>query len=496
MNIFRRYASRHQLWNPGDSAVRFYDAVTGFSRKASLESYVVQPTKPTLRGKTILIAMFRASISSNFLDLLLYRELRERGAEVKVVLCDGSAFPCDNINGIGNIFNYRCVQCKAVQERFKTQIAPLDILYVRRSTAPVHAPLATNAVASAKRFDMSEDYDASLALQYQRTYNSVLELLCAQPKIDMVFMSHGMYATWGAFRDYCTDNRIDYITWGRTYFNKMLSVVKNSAFNEGPGTYDKRTIESVTHEKEYATLVESLESRANGGPAKTDTVNYYSYLDATGAFDARADLANSAGGKLIIAIYLSIPWDGTVYGANGEFKSQRDLINSVVTMARSNPSLFFVFRAHPRESEMPEKAVTHIKAALGADHLPNLAIIDPQSQLTSYELAQLASLNILYSGTLAIEFAYAGYPLVVCGKNLVFGIESVAVVDTVAELEAIVCSTDYARHRPDKQCVLDGLRKIASVLYHDDLTVNENYEVLSIHPHSEFVRRIIRELIE
>lgn len=496
MNIIRRYISRHQLWNPGDLTVKIYEAVSGFGRRIVLKNYVVVPAEQTLHGKNILIAMFRANVTSNFLDLLLYRELRARGANVKVVLCDGSAFPCDNITGISNVFNYRCLQCKAVQVQFKTQIDPADLLYIQPTKSQLLAPFSANAVASAKRFDMSEDYDTELARRYQLTYMSVIELLRAQPKIDMVVMSHGLYATWGAFRDFCKDSGIDYITWGRTYFNKMLGVVKNSAFNEGPGTYDRATIESVKHEQEYSVLVDSLEARVNGGPSKTDTVNYYAYLDTSDQSNVRDDLVRSADGKPIIAVYLSIPWDGTVYGANGEFQSQRDLINSVVAMARTNPSLLYVFRVHPRESEMPEKAVTHINEALAGEVLPNLKVIDPQARLTSYELAQVASLNILYSGTLAIEFAYAGYPLVVCGKNLVFGIESVTVVNAFKDLEFIVNSNEYTKYKPEKQSVLEGLRKISAVLYHDDLTESDNYEVKAINPNSELVRRIIKELIE
>jgi hypothetical protein len=389
-----------------------------------------------------------------------------------------------------------CSSDLAVQGRFKTQIDPADLLYVRPSNSPLQTPLAVNAVASAKRFDMSEDYDSELAQRYQRTYMSVIELLHAQPKIDLVFMSHGLYASWGAFRDFCKENGIDYVTWGRTYFKKMLAVVKNSAFNEGPGTYDRAIVDRVMHDDEYATLVDSLDARVNGGPAKTDTVNYYTYLETTDSPSVRDDLVRTACGKQIIAVYLSIPWDGTVYGSNGEFQSQRDLINSIVAIAGTNPSLLFVFRVHPRESEMPEKAATHINEALNGTLLPNLIVIAPQARLTSYELSQVASLNILYSGTLAIEFAYAGYPLVVCGKNLVFGIESVTVVNSVANLSEIVQSADYAKYKPEKQCVLEGLRKIGAVLYHDDLSESDNYEVKSINPNSSLVRRIIDELIE
>lgn len=476
--------------------VKFYDLASSFSGKVDLNKYLVRPAEQTLLGKSVLIAMFRANITSNFLDLLLYRELRARGASVKVVLCDGSAFPCDNITGISNVFNYRCLQCKAVQERFKKIIDPEDLLYVTPSAIPVQAPLSVNAVASAKRFDMSEDYDTELARRYQRTYMSVIELLRAQPKIDLVVMSHGLYATWGAFRDFCKDGGIDYITWGRTYFNKMLGVVKNSAFNEGPATYDRETLERVTHDEEYAALVDSLEARVNGGPARTDTVNYYAYLDNADKSSLRDDLIQIADGKPIVAVYLSIPWDGTVYGANGEFQSQRDLINSVVTLARTTPSHLFVFRVHPRESEMPEKAETHIKEALNGTILPNLTVIDPQAQLTSYELAEVASLNILYSGTLAIEFAYAGHPLVVCGKNLVYGIESVTVVDSIADLNSAIQSNDYSRFKPEKQFVKEGLRRIGAVLYHDDLAVSENYAVTDINLNSKLIHRIIKELVE
>lgn len=495
MNPLRKYIASHQLFNPGQASVGLYDALTGFSRRVALPAPPAAPLPQTLRGKKILVAMFRASVSSNFLDLYLYLALKARGADVKVVLCDGDAFPCDNIAGISNVFNYRCLQCKAVQARFRELIAPEDLLYVRAQRDAVHAPVA-NAVASAKRFFMREDYDPGLAQRYQRTYDGVIELLKTQGKIDMMVMSHGLYATWGAFRDYCKGNGIDYLTWGRTYFNKMLSVVKNSAFNEGVGTYDPDVTATLDHPEELATLLASLEERVKSGPAASDTVNYYAYLDNVDTAREVQALRARAAARPVVAVYLSIPWDGTVYGANGQFQSQRDLINAVVALARTCPGIFFVFRAHPRESEMPEKAVVHIDEALGGQPLDNVMVVDPQAALTSYDLAQAADLNVLFSGTLAIEFAYAGYPLLVCGKNLVSGIDSVAFISTIEELNQTVGAGRYDHMRPPRAAVLEGLRKISTTLYHDDFTDSDNYEVTGFRRDSRLINRIIEELVQ
>jgi hypothetical protein len=488
------YLSRHQLHNPSEIEIGIYEAISGFAKKVPLPNVTTE--LPIVRTpKNILIGMYRANVTSNFLDLYLYVALKTQGHNVKVVLCDGSCFPCDNVTGISNLLNYRCMQCKSTQNIFAQFIDENDFLYVKKNVTGTNGNLTENAIASAKRFDMSENYDHELAARFQNTYNSIVELLKNQKNVDLMIMSHGLYATWGAFRDYCVANKIDYITWGRTYFEKMIGVVKNAAFNEGPAAYDSVVKVRVVHSEEYVSLLNSLKSRVQNGPPENDTVNYYGYLSASETNEAESKLLSEAKGRNIVSIYLSIPWDGTVYGSNGEFRSQKDLINHVVYIAKKFSNYYFVFRVHPREIEMPEKAASHITEAMNGFSFENIKILEPQSDLTSYKLAKISALNILYSGTLAIEFAYAGYPLVVCGKNLVNGIESVTVIKLKSELEEIIELGQFKSHTPNSESVLKGINEISKVLYHDDFTHNNNYEVLGFKTCSKLIERIITELV-
>lgn len=436
--------------------------------------------------------MYRADVSSNFLDLYLYQKLKKAGIEVKVILCDGAAFPCDSIAADDNLFNYRCMQCKSTQKQFGQIISKDDVI----SPAPVRLgsgdPISINSVASAKRYDRVELlFDKKVAIKFQESYQSVINLLENEKDVDLIIMSHGLYATWGAMRDYCKEKNIDYITWGRIYFNKMLAVIKNGTINEGVSQL--YAAQKINHDKEYEQLINSLQLRLSRQKTANDSVNYYSYMEDKNNNSKELLEKITFGGKKIVAIYLSIPWDGTVYGANGDFISQFHLISNIIDIAKVHPEKLFVFRVHPRDDELKEKASEQVRKLCG-DGVPNVLIVEAQSTLTSYDLMKVAHLNVIYCGTLALEIAYAGLPLVLCGRNLTSGFASVTTINTRIELEDVF-NSDFQKYRPNASDVAKSMQSLAKVLYVDDLSNSDNYEVTSFNQDSKLIDRIITDLL-
>ena len=449
----------------------------------------VGSTKKT-RYRRVIIGMVRANISSNFLDLYLYRALKNNGIGVKVLLCDGSIFPCDAIAGDSNIFNYRCLECKATQQHLAEVIEAPDIIRPKRLQSVTTKQPNINAIASARRFDKSEsNYDERIAIKYQMTYDSIKNRLHAERHVDLVVMSHGMYASWGAIREYCEENAIDYITWGRSYFEKMVAVVKNSTINEGIS--QQYADLASEHPEELRRLVRSIDARISNRRASRDTVDYYAYLkDDTETPDPVAHAIRSHPNK-VAAVFLSIPWDGTVYGANGEFRGQREFIRQIVLNARENPQILYVFRAHPMEHKENEKAADQIRAMSG-QQLKNVIVIDAHSKLTSYELMTLVDLNIVYSGTLALEIAHAGLPLLVCGKNLTSNFPGIRTISTHDELKAI-WKTDRSTFIPRNVDIL--FKNLSKVLYVDDLSNSNGFDITSFNENSQLTHRIMDDLI-
>ena len=477
--------SRIQLKNPGALAINLYKQL-GPRKKVDLIKLAsgIQKSK-TSRYQHVIIGMFRAEISSNFLDLYLYQVLRDAGVDVKVLLCDGSTFPCDSIDSETNIFNYRCMDCKATQQQFGEIIRAEHIIRPKKTHSAPGKVENINVISSARRFDKIEHgYDENLAKRYQQTYDSIKALLEGRD-MDLLIMSHGMYATWGAMRDYCQENGVDYITWGRTYFENMLSVVKNCTINEGVNA--EYADLDIAHPEELKLLLKSVDSRI----ANYRSVDYYAYLKSENPSPSNIlDRIKAHSGKSV-ATYLGIPWDGTVYGSNGDFKGQRDLIRSIVESAAAHPEIVYVFRVHPKESETTEKASEQIQELCGG-RLPNVLVLDARSPVTSYELMKVVGLNIVYSGTLALEIARAGFPLVVCGKNLTSNFPGIKTISTSAQLESVWLS-DFSDYRSQGVDML--FNKIAKTFYIDDLSNTEVYDVTSLNKCSTLVDRILQDLV-
>jgi hypothetical protein len=486
-----RVFSQVQLWNPGTFTVALYEKITGYNKIDLVTEFKKKGFSKKSKYKKIIIGMYRANVSSNFLDLYIYQHLKREGIEVKVILCDGTAFPCDSISSDNNLFNYRCIQCKSTQKLFSQIIRRKDIISPKLEKQS-EGVISLNAMASARRFDQVElNFEKKIASKYQKTYQSVKDLLKNEKDIDLIIMSHGLYATWGAMSDYCNENNIDYVTWGRTYFNKMISIVKNSTINEGIS--QQYLHEKISHDEEFNQLISCLELRINQQTNTNDSVNYYSYLKdhEVGAKPSIESLLSSK--KRIIAIYLGIPWDGTVYGSNGDFTTQYDLIRYLVDIAKLNTENFYVFRVHPRDDELKEKASEQVRK-LCQERFENILIIDAHSTFTSYDLMKVANLNLIYSGTLALEIAYAGLPLVVCGRNLTTGFASVKSISRKHELEEVLGS-DFECYRPNSEDVSRSIYSLAKTLYLDDLSNTEKFEVVSFNKNSSLIERILKDLI-
>jgi hypothetical protein len=487
-----RSFSLTQLWNPGRASIYLFEKIIDWKSPKLPINVGSCELRKKIKYKKVIIGMYRADLSSNFLDLYLYQYLKKSGIQVKVILCDGAAFPCDSIAADDNLFNYRCMQCKATQKLFGQIIEKTDVISpipMKRSSI---GPVGVNAIASAKRYDRVElSYDEKVASKFQESYQAVRNLLEHEEGVDLVIMSHGLYATWGAMRDYCKESGIDYITWGRIYFDKMLAIVKNSTINEGVSQL--YSTQNINHERERDKLVNSLRKRLSRQEVLTDSVDYYSYMKNKSNNSKELLEEIKSNKKTIIAIYLSIPWDGTVYGANGEFKSQFHLIREIVDISKMHPEMLFVFRVHPRDDELREKAADQVRK-LCDESVTNVMVIGAQSTLTSYDLMKIAHLNIIYCGTLALEIAYAGLPLILCGRNLVTSFAGVRTISKRKELEEVFKS-DFEKYRPNADDVARSISSLAKVLYTDDLSNTENYDVTSFNNDSELIERIVEDLL-
>ncbi|MCG2777696.1 MAG: hypothetical protein L6406_18670 [Desulfobacterales bacterium] len=151
----------------------------------------------------------------------------------------------------------------------------------------------------------------------------------------------------------------------------------------------------------------NLQSRSENTP--------YQYYDAD-VVDDSSEIRNRLGLRSpsrIVSLFPNVEWDSTAMGLNGPYKSMHDWIFAMIDFARNNAEFDLVVRAHPGELKVPYNLRTNtpicnvIREKINV--LPsNIHLIDPTDDISSYALAAMSEVVMVYTSTLGIEFALKG----------------------------------------------------------------------------------------
>lgn len=126
----------------------------------------------------------------------------------------------------------------------------------------------------------------------------------------------------------------------------------------------------------------------------------------------RAELALRPGAPLV-AVYTNTSWDIAVIDRDVGFASMFDWLFALVRYAAQHPEIDLVVRAHPAEKMVP--AALQSRSPVGPEirrrfqPLPaNVRIIEGDNPISSYTLADMAAVNIVYSTRFGHELALRG----------------------------------------------------------------------------------------
>jgi hypothetical protein len=107
------------------------------------------------------------------------------------------------------------------------------------------------------------------------------------------------------------------------------------------------------------------------------------------------------------------------------FASQRDWIARTIAYARVNPQIDLVIRVHPntggkRSTGKNRKQLEEMRE-LGKNLPPNVRMIDPDDEISSYSLMDIAAVGLVWVSTVALEMACKGKQVVIAAGNYVAG---------------------------------------------------------------------------
>jgi hypothetical protein len=150
-------------------------------------------------------------------------------------------------------------------------------------------------------------------------------------------------------------------------------------------------------------------------PVKTYPRAAFAPAPASAPAEIRRQLGLNAGRKVAV-LFTNVTWDLAAAGRDAGFDGMLDWVSHTVELARQNPGVDLVIRAHPAEAEGGTRE--RVLDVIGETWpmLPeNVRLVSPETGMSVRGLCEVADLVIVYTSTTGLESAIYGKPVLVCG---------------------------------------------------------------------------------
>ena len=409
----------------------------------------------TQKKSKILVLAIRAIPSTNlvYFDAMFGHGFRRAGCEVLMLYCDGLNDSCDADTVFRNQ-KAQCFSCTKLGCAVKKSLAlehlrcvsygdfitDADISDIKRKAMElktnqllgyqylgvdvgVHAKVATIRFFLDGRMDFNDPKQEAVfrkKLIYAMISTKVASNIIKKEEPDTIFMLHGIYSSWGPFLSYFKQNGKD------TYvYDNKLSKLGYFTFHHNAEPYkifgQKAWLDfnrSPLKKEEESQLKDYLDGRFKGKLGE--------YLMYKGDFDDQNE-KNSMIKSLFkksykrrYILYPGVAWDGSIKGYTSEvFEDMFDWLDKTVDFFKKNKNYQLIVKSHPAEI-ITDKCNTSVVAYLEEKHgtLPeNIIVLKPDVAIKAYDLMSPDVISITYDGTIGLEVAVLGFPVLVAGDS-------------------------------------------------------------------------------
>ena len=395
------------------------------------------------KGKKIIFNCVDARYTgmTNF-EGILAKALQIRGHDVKMLICNGLFDLCPGHFTVKKPKNkWRCKNCKNFSNKFLQTIElpygtyfeylnnvnleeiskKVDNLSVKECENYVYknVKVGFHSITSVNRYFMGEkpnkkDYERILKIQlkYAIISTDVAENVIKKEKPDVLVTSHACFSTWGSFAEVFINKRIPTRVWATGERN--TTVFEQHKSND----YYKGYLEEIRkrkplNEKEEKELQSFLEKRTQG---KEGQVSMYNFSDV--AKEKIVKKFNFDKFDKTYVIYPNVPWDIGLLKADAVFDSIYSWVKYTIELFLDKPNLLLIVKVHPSELRVMESKYT-VKDYIDDKfkNLPdNVKIIPPDTSISPYALFPFIDVGIVYNGTVGLEMAIKGIPVIAAGN--------------------------------------------------------------------------------
>lgn len=251
---------------------------------------------------------------------------------------------------------------------------------------------------------------------FRRIFHSAVLYTLAQKRVvdqyqpDMVISANGKFLQWAPIIHFARQKNCRFATWEDLDPGPGIGLAVNGiAHEQRIDEVWAEESQKKLNEQERQDLWKHFKLWAGG---KLLSTPYYQE-DAEYNQDNIRRRLNLIPNQPIISLFPNVSWDSTSVGFETAFESIYDWIFSCVDYAIAHPEINLIVRSHPGELKLPESHRIEILTCETVRNkygiLPNnIKLIEPDSNIPSYAIANISDVCMVYTSTMGVELACQG----------------------------------------------------------------------------------------
>jgi hypothetical protein len=381
-----------------------------------------------------------------YFDTVFGHAFKRIGCDVKIAYCDGLLDSCD-ADTIFRDQKSQCFLCRSLGSLFKKSINLESISFRDYITVAdtraikdtvdrlgsneiqnyeylgvrvgLHAMFSTIRYFLSGKLDFADPQQAGMLkkkLVYAMTTAKVAEGIYQRENPDLIFMLHGIYSTWGPFFDYFRSKNIDVVTYARQPYRFGTFIFSRN------GKEYELVFKNAWEALREAGLSKQEEAMVDGYLASRFRGSTHDHLMYEDNFSReRQELLHTAGEyRRRYILYSNIAWDAPGIENKGThiFKDIFEWIDITINYFKGHPDYQLIIKPHPGEL-IWEKGTMGITKYIREKHAPlaeNIVLLRTDTSLRAYDLITQDAVCLAFTGTLGLELATQGIPVLVVGN--------------------------------------------------------------------------------
>lgn len=244
----------------------------------------------------------------------------------------------------------------------------------------------------------------------------IAERAFASIKPDRIVMPHGVYITHGIASKVAAKLNIPSVIYGGAYRKNTVMLSHKESYHrtmvhEPNSVWEHLELSPENRQALWTYLL----SKQGGG---CDYVSYHP--NPIEDLNVLYKTLHINGSREIVSLFTNVIWDAQIYYDFNVFENIFEWVFTTIDELAKNDKVWLVIRIHPAEIKggLPTRQPFLDEIMKKYPVLPdNVRVIPPESDLSSYTLAENSRAAIIYGTKMGLEIVTRGIPLIVCGET-------------------------------------------------------------------------------